>query len=99
MKALGADSDTLSEADDARESALKSKQVDGPTALTAAAGGIAGSFQKGDIVRLKAQPDCIGAVVEVLAGTEEPRYQVFHDGKVATYYASQIEPSQLRGIV
>ena len=43
-----------------------------------------GPINKGDLVRLKAQPDCVGAVVDVLAGHGEARYQVFHDSKVVT---------------
>lgn len=53
-----------------------------------------GLIDKGDLVRLKAQPDCVGAVVDVLAGPGEKRYQVFHSGKVVTYYASQIVLSE-----
>lgn len=53
-----------------------------------------GKINKGDLVSLKAKPDCVGAVVDVLAGQGESRYQVFHDGKVVTYYASQIELSK-----
>lgn len=58
-----------------------------------------GMLQKGDVVRLKARPDHTGAVIDILEGADEIRYQVFHDGKVSTYYASQIEatiPSSVR---
>lgn len=46
---------------------------------------------KGDVVRLKARPDHTGAVIDILEGGGETRYLVFHDGKVSTYYASQVE--------
>ena len=50
-----------------------------------------GEFKTGAVVRLKAQPAITGAVIACLPGDPENRFQVFHDGAVATYYASQIE--------
>lgn len=50
-----------------------------------------GQFRMGEVVRLKAKPATTGAIVGHLPGEPEPRYQVFHDGAVHTYYASQIE--------
>ena len=49
-------------------------------------------FVPGDIVRLKTNPSQSGAVTQVLAGDMEPRYQIFQDGKIATYYESQLLP-------
>ena len=49
------------------------------------------AFKPGDMVRLKADPNKTGAVTGVLNSDSENRYQVFHDGIVATYYESQIE--------
>ncbi|MDP3333985.1 MAG: SNF2-related protein [Methylococcaceae bacterium] len=49
-------------------------------------------FKPGDIVRLKADPNKTGAITGVLTSDTENRYQVFHDGAIATYYESQIEP-------
>ena len=51
-----------------------------------------GQFSAGSIVRLKAHPATTGAIVAHLPTSPEDRYQVFHDGAIATYYASQIEP-------
>ena len=50
-----------------------------------------GIFTLGDVVRLKAKPSITGAVIAHLPGDPEDRYQVFHDGTVTTYYASQLE--------
>jgi|GEM_PF-740898 len=50
-----------------------------------------GQFIPGTVVRLKAHPATTGAITAYLPGDPEDRYQVFHDGAVATYYASQIE--------
>jgi ATP-dependent helicase HepA len=49
-------------------------------------------FVPGTIVRLKTDPSKTGAVTQVLGGDVETRYQVFHAGKVATYYESQLVP-------
>lgn len=51
----------------------------------------AGKFKLGDLVQLKAQPAISGAIIAHLPGEPEDRYQVFHDGAVTTYYASQLE--------
>lgn len=51
----------------------------------------ASAFGKGTLVHLKARPAVTGAVIDHLPGDPEDRYMVFHDGSVATYYASQIE--------
>ena len=48
------------------------------------------AFVPGDLVRLTADPSKSGAVTAVLTGDKETRYHVFHDGKVATYYESQL---------
>ncbi|MGZ8152708.1 MAG: DEAD/DEAH box helicase [Methylovulum sp.] len=50
-------------------------------------------FKPGDMVRLKAYPAKTGAVVAQIPGDPENRYQVFHDGTIATYYESQLEPA------
>ena len=51
-------------------------------------------FEPGDIVRFRTDPDKSGAVTAVDSGEREPRYQVFHDGKVASYYQSQLLPME-----
>ncbi|MDY0168908.1 MAG: Swt1 family HEPN domain-containing protein [Thermoguttaceae bacterium] len=48
-------------------------------------------FQIGQIVALRARPEQTGAVTKVEPAEPEDRYSVFHDGKVATYYASQLQ--------
>lgn len=48
-------------------------------------------FAKGALVRLKSKPMVTGAVIDHLPGVPEERFLVFHDGAVATYYASQLE--------
>ncbi|MBI4027515.1 MAG: DEAD/DEAH box helicase family protein [Verrucomicrobia bacterium] len=49
-------------------------------------------FPVGHIVRLKADPTKCGAVTAVAVGGKENLYQVFHDGKVASFYESQLLP-------
>ena len=50
-------------------------------------------FACGDVVRFRADPARTGAVTAVHSGETEPRYKIFHDGKVASYYQSQLLPS------
>lgn len=57
------------------------------------------AFAPGDIVRLRADPQKTCAVTAVTIGEKEPRYQVFHDGKVAFYYESQLLPVEGDGSV
>ena len=52
-------------------------------------------FVPGDIVRFRTDPAKTGAVTAVDSGETEPRYQVFHDGKVASYYESQLLPMEV----
>lgn len=49
------------------------------------------NFSLGEIVALRADPSIVGAIVEIVSGDPETRYIVFHDGKTATYYASQLQ--------
>jgi len=51
-----------------------------------------GTYKPGDMVRLKAEPTKTGAITNVIPTDPENRYQVFHDGNIATYYQSQLEP-------
>ena len=48
-------------------------------------------FAPGQIVFLKSNPSTRGAVMEVLPGTPENRINVFVDGNVQTFYASQLQ--------
>lgn len=56
-----------------------------------------GGFPRGTVVRLKASPNLTGAIIDHLPGDQGGRYVVFHDGTTATYYASQIEPTEVPG--
>ncbi len=49
-------------------------------------------FSPGQIVFLKSNPSTRGAVVAVLPGTPEDRVNVFVDGEIKTYFASQLQP-------
>lgn len=50
-----------------------------------------GPFSVGNIVRLKARQALTGAIVAKLNSEEDPSYQVFQDGRLTTYFASQLE--------
>lgn len=92
MSVLGAEPQTLATAHDARTTALSA--ISGrksPQVLDSSPTVSGGPIAKGAVVRLKARPDKTGAVIEVLTGGGETRYQVFHDGIVSTYYESQID--------
>ncbi len=47
-------------------------------------------YRLGDLVRLKSQPDSIGAVVQVNESGPECQYVVLLDGKPRTFFASQL---------
>ena len=51
-------------------------------------------FSPGQIVFLKSDPSVRGAVVDVLPGSPEDRFNVFIDGKVQHFYASQLQLEQ-----
>ncbi|MCM2308934.1 MAG: SNF2-related protein [Sulfuritalea sp.] len=63
----------------------------GNAQVTVAAATPPSTFAKGALVRLKSKPTVTGAVIDHLPGEPEDRFLVFHDGAVATYYASQLE--------
>lgn len=94
LGAIGAEPVALAEAEQTRNNALQLITSEAPTSSSLPPATPVSQINKGDLVRLKARVDVIGAVVDVLDGGGEPRYQVFHDGKVVTYYASQIELSE-----
>ena len=54
-------------------------------------------FSPGQIVFLKSDPSVRGAVVGVLPGTPENRFNVFIDGKIQSFYASQLQLDQQSG--
>lgn len=95
LQTLGASPDVLTDIRQRKSRLLANMAVEQqpaahPQAVAALAGG---QFVPGSVVRLKAQPTITGAVVTHLPGELEDRYQVFHDGSITTYYASQIEPA------
>lgn len=51
-------------------------------------------FQPGQIVLVKSDRSRRGAVLSVIIGTPENRIQVFVDGQVQTFYASQLEVAE-----
>lgn len=48
-------------------------------------------FSPGDMVNLKSNHNISGAVIQLLSREPEERYQVFIDGKMQSYYASQLQ--------
>ena len=48
-------------------------------------------FTPGQIVFVRSSPASCGAVTEVLPGTPENRVNVFMDGSIQTFYASQLQ--------
>ncbi len=54
------------------------------------------TYAPGDVVRLRANPSKSGAVISVMPGEKETRYQVFLDGGKASYYESQLMPSDVK---
>jgi len=48
-------------------------------------------FEPGQIVFLKSNPEIKGAVVSIMQGKPENRYNVFIDGQTRIFYASQIQ--------
>lgn len=56
-------------------------------------------FTPGQIVFLKADPSVRGAVVTVVSGTPENRINVFADGKIQSFRASQLQISTSAGLL
>lgn len=52
-------------------------------------------FKIGQLVSLRSNPDRVGAVMNVIAGTPENRYIVYLDNVPSTYYASQLQHHEL----
>lgn len=48
-------------------------------------------FTVGQLITLRADPGVSGAIIRIIAGDPENRYEVFHDGKTSFYYASQLQ--------
>ncbi|MEI6268264.1 MAG: SNF2-related protein [Methylococcaceae bacterium] len=94
LESLGADADTLNLVGQHRKDLLQKIAVgDVPVQKTNSNISALSVFNPGEMVSLKAYPAKTGAVVGVLTGDLESRYQVFHDGAISTYYESQLEPA------
>jgi hypothetical protein len=91
MQTIGADQPTLADIHAERAALLAQLAGSANPADQTPATASQGAFDPGQLVRLKAQPTVTGAVVARIPADPEDRYQVFHDGAIATYYASQIE--------
>ena len=51
-------------------------------------------FERGQLVRLKSQPDACGAVIAVNSSGPEIQYTVLLDGKTRTFFHSQLIPDE-----
>lgn len=91
MKVLGAEESDVSTTKNQRDESFADMGQNHTESLVPSLKPPHSKIGKGDIVRLKASPTTTGAVIDILEGGEEFRYQVFHDSSVSTYYESQIE--------
>ena len=57
-------------------------------------GTAAAIFKVGDLVTLRSNPDAVMAIIGVMAGTAETRYQVLQNNRPAAYYERQLQPLQ-----
>ncbi|HBJ36476.1 MAG TPA: helicase [Planctomycetaceae bacterium] len=48
-------------------------------------------FQVGDVVRLRSSSEVLVPIIAIDATGNEVRYNVFHDGKIVSYYESQLQ--------
>lgn len=94
LQAFGADSQTLDHIKQEKQilltrlAAIENQPAQAPTESISEDN----RYKPGDMVRLKADPNKTAAIIAVLEGESENRYQVFHDGSISTYYESQLEP-------
>lgn len=91
MNAIGAGEQAINHA---RECLDAARQAFSPPASTAAASAPnidVTALRPGTLVKLRANSSITGAITAAMEGGEETRYQVFHDGVLTTYYASQLE--------
>ena len=93
LQAFGADESTLRELKQAKQQSLA--KLAGATQTISAIETVIAQFESqfrpGDVIRLKAKPKTTGAIIKLILGETEDRYQVFQDGAMASYFASQIE--------
>ncbi|MDO5538148.1 MAG: SNF2-related protein, partial [Desulfovibrionaceae bacterium] len=102
LRFVGADERTTEEIQAVKKRLLEAENeaLDTPDTPGTADGGAGGTdsaegesapeFEMGQMVRLKSNPDMRGAVVGVLPGTPEARFNVFINNGVQTLYASQL---------
>lgn len=101
LTAIEADAPLLGDVKQAKEATL----TIGPAAQAAGAGNNPDpgtTYQVGQIVSLKSDPGCTGAITGVHPSPPETRYSVFGGGSVKTYYESQLQlvrqPSSLEPV-
>ncbi|MEA3544567.1 MAG: SNF2-related protein, partial [Thermodesulfobacteriota bacterium] len=75
----------------APEAQLLPKEERAPPPAENKNGGDGAEFEPGQIVVVKSSPSSRGVVVSVLPGKPENRFNVFLDGQMQTFYASQIQ--------
>ena len=93
LQTFGASTEVLNKISAEKQNLLlKIAATKAPASTSTTKKAATGLFKPGDMVRLKAKPQTCGAVIAHLPGEPEDRYQVFHDGTMPFYYASQIEP-------
>lgn len=93
LEAFGANTETLEKLNTEKTQLLnKIANTETATEKPQAVAASSKTYKPGDMVRLKAEPAKTGAIITVIIGDPENRFQVFHDGNIATYYQSQLEP-------
>ncbi|MFM8445071.1 MAG: DEAD/DEAH box helicase [Methylococcus sp.] len=93
VHAFGAESQTLARIKQEKQRLLTQLAAkDNPPVAAPLEPALAGTYKPGEAVRLKADPTITGAIMTVLSGGAETRYQVFHEGKISPFYESQLEP-------
>ncbi len=98
LSALGADADTMETVESIKTAALAAvagaesplgKGSMGPEKAPSRAS--TSLFKVGDLVTLRANPEVLLPVVEVIPGTADCRYRVFQNNTKVTYYESQLQ--------
>ena len=81
--------------------AFRSTNIDEPTAVSDKSGGKNNVLQAsstlyniGDFVALQSDPETAMPIIGIVVGGTETRYQVFYNNRQATYYESQLIPTE-----
>ncbi len=90
-QALGAPDTDLEPLRGMKSAAMAALAVNSPAVSLPPAPESSDIFKPGTVIRLKAKSSITGAIIAHLPSDPEDRYQVFHDGTITTYYASQLE--------